>query len=190
MIQEVQKYIISQRINLDKLFAFAKKIEKKRNVVVIERNKIIQELNKAKTIIHFLQNDLTKQQNQSSIDQLLQSMKTHSFVIISVFIDLNASKAIKSVKLFDEKTTTNNDENEFVNWLNEIKNKFQNNVNWYSIEISKIDYVKSQLIINDDIVKHIQARLRFDDDKFFKTIEEVLQMWIKMYENLNKKNNV
>ena len=42
-------------------------------------------------------------------------MKIHSFVIIitSVFIDLDALKAVKSAKLSDEKTLANNEEDEF-----------------------------------------------------------------------------
>ena len=88
----------------------------KRNVIIIERNKIIQELNKAKTIIFFLQNNLAKQQqNQLSIDQFLQSMKTHSFVVIFVFIFLHALKIVESVKLSDEKVLTDNNKNEFEN---------------------------------------------------------------------------
>ena len=57
------KYVIVQRNNLDKIIVIAKKIEKKRDVVIIEQNEIIRELNETKTIIRFLQNDLTKQQN-------------------------------------------------------------------------------------------------------------------------------
>ena len=99
-------------------------------------------------------------------------------------------KIVKSIKLSNEKALVNNNENEFENWLNEMKNKLQNNVDWYSIETNKIDYVKSQLFINDDVVKHVRARLRFHNDRFFKTIEEVLQMLIKMYKNFNKEETI
>ena len=50
--------------------------------------------------------------------------------------------------------------------------------------------MKSQLIIDDDVVKHVRTRLRSDSDKSFKTVEEVLQMLIKMYENSNKKETM
>ena len=50
--------------------------------------------------------------------------------------------------------------------------------------------MRSQLIIDDDVVKHVRARLRFDNDKSFKTIEEVLQMLIKMYENSKKEKTI
>ena len=113
-------------------------------------------------------------------------MKIHSSVVSSVFIALDASKAVKSIKLSNEKTLTNNNEDEFENWLNEVKNKLQNNVDWYSTETNKIDYVRFQLAIDDDVVKHVRARLRLDNDRFFKTTEEILQMLIKMYENSNK----
>ena len=71
-----------------------------------------------------------------------------------------------------------------------MKNRLQNNIDWYSIETNKIDYVRSQLVINDDVVKHVRARLRLDNNKFFKSVEEVLQMLIKMYENFNKEETV
>ena len=141
-------------------------------------------------MIRFLQNDLAKQQNQSSTDQFIRSVKIHSFVVFSAFIASDASKAVKSAKLSDEKALTDNNENEFENWLNEMKNKLQNNVDWYSIETNKIDYVRSQLAIDDDVVKHVRARLRSDSDKFFQTIEKVLQMLIKMYEDSNKKETI
>ena len=67
-------------------------------------------------MIHFLQNNLAKQQqNQSSIDQFLQSVKIHSFVVIFVFVILYASKTVKSTKLFNKKLLTDNNENEFEN---------------------------------------------------------------------------
>ena len=181
MINEMQKYVVSQRRNLEAIFVIIEKIEK-------QKNETFQKLKKAKTMIHFLQNDLAKQQqNQSLTDQFIQSMKIHSSVVSSVFIVLDASKVVKSVKLSDEKALTNNDENEFENWLNEVKNKLQNNVDWYSIETNKIDYVRFQLAIDDDAVKHVRARLKSDSDKSFKTVEEVLQMLIRMYEDSNKK---
>ena len=99
-------------------------------------------------------------------------------------------RAVKSTKLLDEKALTDNNENEFEDWLDEVKNKLQNNVDWYSIETNKIDYVRSQLAIDDDVVKHVRARLRFDSDKFLKTIEEVSQMLIKIYEAFNKKETM
>ena len=100
--------MIVQRNDLNEIIVIVKKIKKK-------KNETIQKLNEVKTMIRFLQNDLAKQQNQSSIDQSLRSMKTHSLVITSVFINFDASKAVKSIKLFDEKTLANNNENEFEN---------------------------------------------------------------------------
>ena len=117
-------------------------------------------------------------------------MKTHLFVVIFVFIDLDALKVVKSTKLSDKKALTNNDENEFEDWLNELKNKLQNNADWYSIETNKIDYVRFQLTIDDDVVKHVRARLKFDSDKSFQRVKEVLQMLIKMYENSIKKEAI
>ena len=135
---------------MNEIADIVKKIQRERNVVVVERNviiierdEIIQKWNNAKTMIRFLQNDLIKQQNQSSTDQFIRSVKIHSFVVISVFIVLDASKVVKSAKLFDEKALIDNNENEFEDWLNEVKNKLQNNVDWYLIETNKIDYVRS-----------------------------------------------
>ena len=116
MIREMQDYVVVKKNELNEIFVIAKKIEKKRDVVIIERDKIIQKLNETKTIICFLQNDLAKQQNQSlSTDQSIQSMKTHSSVVISVFIALDALKAVKSVKLFNEKVLADNNEDKFEN---------------------------------------------------------------------------
>ena len=116
MIQEMQDYVVVKKNELNEIFVIAKKIEKKRNVVIIERDEIIQKLNETRTIIRFLQNDLAKQQqNQSFADQLIRSMKIYSSVVTSVVIVLDALKAVKSTKLFDEKALTNNNENEFEN---------------------------------------------------------------------------
>ena len=71
MIQKMQNYVIVQKVELNKITDIMKRIKKKRNVVIIERNEIIQKLNEIKTMIRFLQNNLTKQQNQSSTDQLM-----------------------------------------------------------------------------------------------------------------------
>ena len=50
--------------------------------------------------------------------------------------------------------------------------------------------MRFQLTIDDDVVKHVRARIKFDSEKFFKTVEKILQMLIKMYENFNKKEIV
>ena len=178
----MQNYVIVQKIELNEIADTVTRIQKKRDVVFVERDVLIiewdetiQELNETTMMIRFLQNDLMKQQNQSSsIDRFIRSMKIHSFVVTSVFIALDALKTVKSAKLSDEKALADNNENEFENWLNEMKNKLQNSVDWYSIETNKIDYVRFQLTIDDDVVKHVWTRLRFDSDKFFQTIEEVL----------------
>ena len=76
MIQKMQNYVIAQRVELNEITDIVTKIQKKRNVVVIERDviiierdEIIQKWNDVKAIIRFLQNNLLKQQqNQSSID--------------------------------------------------------------------------------------------------------------------------
>ena len=125
MIRNIQNYVVVKKYDLNEIFVIAKRIEKKRNAIIIEQNvviikrdEIIRELNETKTTIRFLQNDLTKQQqNQSSTDQFIRLMKTHSFVIVitSVFIDLDALKVVKSAKLLDEKALTNNDKNKFEN---------------------------------------------------------------------------
>ena len=115
MIREMQDYVVAKRNELNEIFVIAKRIEQKRDVVIIERNETIRKLNEAKTIVRFLQNDLAKQQNQSSTDQFIRSMKIHSSVVISVFIALDASKAVKSAKLSDDKALTDNNENEFEN---------------------------------------------------------------------------
>ena len=121
MIQKMQNYVVAQKVKLNEITDTVTKIQERRNVVVVERDIIIiekdetfQKLNEARTMIHFLQNDLAKQQNQSSsIDRLIRSVKIHSFVVTSVFIALNALKTVKSVKLSNEKALTNNNENEF-----------------------------------------------------------------------------
>ena len=57
----MQKYTTVQQNDLHKIFIIVRRIEKK-------RNKVNRKLNEVKTIICFLQNDLTKQQqNQFSI---------------------------------------------------------------------------------------------------------------------------
>ena len=75
MIQKMQNHVAAQRIDLLEMTDTMNKIKAQRNVVVveqdiiiIERNETIQKLNEARTMIHFLQNDLAKQQNQLSID--------------------------------------------------------------------------------------------------------------------------
>ena len=50
--------------------------------------------------------------------------------------------------------------------------------------------MRFQLAIDNDVVKHVRARLRPDSDKFFQTIEEVLQMLIRIYDDSNKKETI
>ena len=53
MIREMQKYVIAQRNDLDEISVIVRRIEKEKDVVVIERDEAIRELNEAKTIVRF-----------------------------------------------------------------------------------------------------------------------------------------
>ena len=57
-----------------------------------------------------------------------------------------------------------------------------------SIEIRRKIYVENR--VNDEIMRHMKIRLRKKFIKSFETVEKMLKLLKRIYENLNRKHTV
>ncbi len=91
-------------------------------------------------------------------------------------------------KLFDSSAFID-DKDSFINdWLSIMKNKFEENANWYSIEIQQKTYVRIK--INDDAMKHLIYRFFKNSIKSYIIANEIFDDLYQIFNDLNRRINV
>jgi hypothetical protein len=69
-----------------------------------------------------------------------------------------------------------------------MKNKLEENADWFSIETSKKTYVRTR--IDEDAMKHLTSRFKKDSIKSFLIVEKFFDDLNRMFDDFNKRVNV
>jgi hypothetical protein len=69
-----------------------------------------------------------------------------------------------------------------------MRNKLEENADWFSIETSKKTYVRIK--IDEDAMKHLTSRFKKDSIKSFLIVEEIFDDLNRIFDDFNKKVNV
>jgi len=101
--------------------------------------------------------------------------------------DFIYSERSRSQKISDSSLFT--DEKNFIwkNWYGKIQNKLKINMNLFSNEWVKLNYVHSRLF--DDATKITQAKCKHDCVNLYKIFEDLLKELAQLFNDLNKKVN-
>jgi hypothetical protein len=94
---------------------------------------------------------------------------------------------VTSKKLFDSLILTDDKDSNIENWLFVMRNKLEENVDWFSIETSKKTYVRTR--IDEDAMKHLASRFKKDSIKSFLIAEEIFDDLNRVFDDFNKRVN-
>jgi hypothetical protein len=94
---------------------------------------------------------------------------------------------VTSKQLFDSLILTDDKDSNIENWLFAMKNKLEENVDWFSIETSKKTYVRTW--IDEDAMKHLTSRFKKDSIKSFFIVEEIFDDLNRVFDDFNKRIN-
>jgi len=126
--------------------------------------------------------ELNKQQEDE-----IKELKTKLQAKENTFSDFIYSEHSRSQKISDSLLFT--DEKNFIwkNWYEKIQNKLEINVNLFSNEWVKLNYVHSRLF--NDAAKITQTRCKRDCVNFYKIIKDFLKELAQLFDDSNKKVN-
>jgi hypothetical protein len=98
-------------------------------------------------------------------------------------ISIATSKKLSdSFILIDDKNSNIED------WLSTMRNKLEENADWFLIETSKKTYVRTR--IDEDAMKHLTSRFKKNLIKSFLIAEEIFHDLNRMFDHFNKRVNV
>jgi hypothetical protein len=112
-----------------------------------------------------------------------------SFVnhIAEMIADINASNRFEKTKrsvVISNTTIFIEDKIKFEHWLSIMQNKFEANVDWYSIEQMTMTYVNIRF--DEKTYKHISTRLNKNFSRRYLIVNEIFENLKRVYVDLNK----
>ncbi len=144
-----------------------------------EYNNRIDELNDAKLIIRELKVELRERDLEN---YSLRNSNTFLFIIEGGVI-VSTSKKLSDSSIFtDDKDSTIDD------WLSVMKNKLEENANWFSINVQQKAYVRIR--IEDDAMKHLTLRFFKNFIKSYTIADEIFDDLYQIFEDSNRRTNV
>ncbi len=159
------------------------------NVIINERDKYEVEYERLKKRVEELEHERDNEnENMKSLDVFVESIRNASIrVNASVFV-MTTINIATSKKLFDSFILTDDKDSNIENWLFAMRNKLEENADWFSIETSKKTYVRTR--IDEDAMKHLTSRFKKDSIKSFLIVEEIFDDLNRMFDDFNKRINV
>jgi hypothetical protein len=94
---------------------------------------------------------------------------------------------VTSKKLSDSLILTDDKNSNIENWLFAMRNKLEENADWFSIETSKKTYVRTR--IDEDAMKHLASRFKKNSIKSFFIAEEIFDDLNRLFDDFNKRIN-
>ncbi len=139
---------------------------------IIEYNNCIDELNDVKLIIRELKVKLREKNLENTI-----------LFIIEDDVIVSTSKKLSDSSIFiDDKDSIIDD------WLNVMRNKLEENADWFSIDVQQKAYVRIR--IEDDVMKHLTSRFFKNSIKSYTIANEIFEDLYQIFEDFNRRTNV
>ncbi len=154
------------------------------NKIVSDRTKYEVEYERMKKRLDELENT-DENENVESLDVLVESVRNAS-VRVDVFVTTTIS-TVTSKKLSDSLILTDDKNSNIENWLFAMRNKLEENADWFSIETSKKTYVRTR--IDEDAMKHLASRFKKNSIKSFFIAEEIFDDLNRLFDDFNKRIN-
>ncbi len=143
---------------------------------ITEYNNCIDELNDAKLIIRELKVKL-RERNISEFENSNTSISiTEEKVVVATFKKLSNSSIF-----IDDKNSIIDD------WLNVMKNKLEENANWFSIDVQQKAYVRIK--IEDDAMKHLNFRFFKNSIKSYIISKKIFDDLYQIFDDSNRRIN-
>jgi hypothetical protein len=82
------------------------------------------------------------------------------------------------------------DDKDFIidDWLSVMKNKLEENANWFSIDVQQKTYVRIK--IEDDVMKYLTFRFVKNSIKSYTISDEIFEDLYQIFEDFNRRSNV
>ncbi len=144
---------------------------------IIEYNNCIDELNDVKLIIRELKVKIRKKDISESENSNTSLFTTEEEVIVATF-----KKLSNSFVFTDDKNSIIDD------WLSAMRNKLEENANWFSIDVQQKAYVRIK--IEDDAMKYIISRFFKNSIKSYIISKKIFDDLYQIFDNLNRRINV
>jgi hypothetical protein len=93
---------------------------------------------------------------------------------------------VTSKKLFNSSILIDDKNSNIEDWLSTMKNKLEENVDWFSIETNKRAYVRTR--IDEDAMKHLTSRFKKKSIKSFLSLKKFLMISIECSMILTKES--
>ncbi len=154
------------------------------NKIVSDKTRYEVEYEHMKEKLDELEN-IDENENVESLDVFVESIRNAS-VRVDVFMT-TIINIVTSKKLFDSLILTDDKDSNIENWLFVMRNKLEENVDWFSIETSKKTYVRTR--IDEDAMKHLASRFKKDSIKSFLIAEEIFDDLNRVFDDFNKRVN-
>jgi uncharacterized protein YktB (UPF0637 family) len=92
-----------------------------------------------------------------------------------------------SKKLFDFSILIDEKESHINDWLSVIRNKLEENADWYQTSLQEKAYVRTH--IEEDAIRHLFSRFRKNLSKSFLCAKEILKELEYIFDDSNKRVN-
>jgi len=126
--------------------------------------------------------ELNKQQEDE-----IKELKTRLQAKEITSSDFTYFERSRSQKIFDSSLFTDKKNFTWKNWYKKIQNKLEINVDLFSNERVKLNYIHSRLF--DDAAEIIQARRERDCVNLYRIIDDLLKELAQLFNDSNKKVN-
>ncbi len=126
--------------------------------------------------------ELDKQQEDE-----IKELKTRLQAKENTSSDFTYSERSRSQKISDSSLFTDEKNSTWKNWYGKIQNKLEINVDLFSNERVKLNYIHSRLF--DDAAEITQARREHDCVNLYKIVDDLLKELAQLFDDLNKKVN-
>ncbi len=132
-----------------------------------------------------------KQRDKSEIQQLKAKLQAFTAIIINViitaFLIVIYFERCKYHKILDSSMFTDEKNFTWKNWSLDIWKKLAINVDIFSNELYKLNYINSQLA--DDVVEITQVRCNLNCDNLYLTVNKLLKKLAQSFHDFDKKDN-
>ncbi len=151
------------------------------NVIINEKVKYEIEYERLKKRIEEFENE-----NVKSFDVFVESIRNASIKINVFILVMTTINIVTSKKLFNSSILIDDKNSNIEDWLSTMKNKLEENVDWFSIETNKRAYVRTR--IDEDAMKHLTSRFKKKSIKSFLSLKKFLMISIECSMILTKES--
>ncbi len=155
------------------------------NKIVSDKTRYEVEYERMKKRLDELKN-IDENENVESLDVSVESVRNASVRVDALMTTI--INTVTSKKLSDSLILTDDKDSNIENWLFAMRNKLEENVDWFSIETSKKTYVRTR--IDENAMKHLTSRFKKDSIKSFLIAEEIFDDFNRVFDDFNKRINV